>query len=71
VTVGDLSGCIIVAGMPGAGNPTVTSVAARMLPRAARIVHRGSRRAGTATRCTTPWTRATVPGYAPGGVYAA
>jgi len=32
-----LSGCVIVSGMPGAGKTTVTSLAARLLPRAARV----------------------------------
>lgn len=33
----ELSGCVIVSGMPGAGKSTVTALAARLLPRAARI----------------------------------
>jgi predicted kinase len=32
-----LSGCVIVSGMPGAGKTTVTSLAGRLLPRAARV----------------------------------
>jgi len=32
-----LSGCVIVSGVPGAGKTTVTSLAARLLPRAARV----------------------------------
>jgi len=34
---GELSGCVIVSGMPGAGKSTVTRLAARLLPRAARV----------------------------------
>jgi len=34
---GDLSGCVIVSGMPGAGKSTVTELAARRLPRAAQV----------------------------------
>jgi predicted kinase len=37
VTSGELSGCVIVSGMPGAGKSTVTRLAARLLPRAARV----------------------------------
>jgi predicted kinase len=37
VTSGELPGCVIVSGMPGAGKSTVTRLAARLLPRAARI----------------------------------
>jgi predicted kinase len=37
MTSGDLSGCVIVSGMPGAGKSTVTRLAARLLPRAARV----------------------------------
>jgi len=33
----ELSGCIIVSGMPGAGKSTVTALAARLLPRAAQV----------------------------------
>lgn len=33
----ELSGCIIVAGMPAAGKTTVTGQAARLLPRATRV----------------------------------
>jgi predicted kinase len=33
----ELSGCIVVSGMPGAGKSTVTSLAARLLPRAAQV----------------------------------
>ena len=33
----DLSGCVIVNGMPGAGKSTVSTLAARRLPRAARV----------------------------------
>ena len=32
-----LSGCVIVTGMPGAGKTTVTGLAARLLPRAAQV----------------------------------
>ena len=32
-----LTGCVIVTGMPGAGKSTVSTLAARMLPRAARV----------------------------------
>jgi adenylate kinase len=32
-----LDGCVIVTGMPGAGKSTVCTLAARMLPRAARV----------------------------------
>jgi predicted kinase len=34
---GELSGCVIVSGMPGAGKSTVTALAARLLPRAAQV----------------------------------
>jgi predicted kinase len=34
---GQLSGCVIVSGMPGAGKSTVTARAARLLPRAAQV----------------------------------
>jgi AAA domain len=37
VTTPELSGCVIVAGMPGAGKTTITGQAARLLPRAARV----------------------------------
>jgi len=33
----ELSGCIIVSGMPGAGKSTVTALAGRLLPRAAQV----------------------------------
>ena len=33
----DLSGCLIVTGMPGAGKSTVSTLAAQQLPRAARV----------------------------------
>lgn len=32
-----LDGCVIVTGMPGAGKSTVSTLAARLLPRAARV----------------------------------
>ena len=32
-----LSGCVIVNGMPGAGKTTVSTLVARMLPKAARV----------------------------------
>src|ERR1043165_8640422 len=35
--IADLSGCVIVYGMPGAGKSTVTAEAARLLPRAAQV----------------------------------
>ena len=37
VATSELSGCVIVSGMPGAGKSTVTRVAARLLPRAAQV----------------------------------
>ena len=37
MTIGELSGCVLVSGMPGAGKSTVTTLAARSLPRAARV----------------------------------
>jgi predicted kinase len=37
MTLGELSGCIIVSGTPGAGKSTVTALAARLLPRAAQV----------------------------------
>jgi predicted kinase len=37
VTADQLSGCIIVSGMPGAGKSTVTALAARLLPKAAQV----------------------------------
>jgi predicted kinase len=37
VTFGETIGCVIVSGMPGAGKSTVTALAARLLPRAARV----------------------------------
>lgn len=33
----ELSGCVIVTGMPGAGKSTVTDLAARLLPKAAQV----------------------------------
>jgi predicted kinase len=33
----ELCGCVIVSGMPGAGKSTVTDLAARFLPKAARV----------------------------------
>ena len=33
----DLSGCVIVSGMPGAGKSAVTGLAARLLPKAAQV----------------------------------
>ena len=35
--VSDLSGCVIVTGMPGAGKSTVTDLAAHLLPKAAQV----------------------------------
>jgi predicted kinase len=37
VTTHEVSGCVIVTGMPGAGKTTVTSLVARLLPRAAQV----------------------------------
>ena len=37
MTSGELFGCVIVSGMPGAGKSTVTTLAARLLPRAAQV----------------------------------
>ena len=37
MSTGELSGCVIVSGMPGAGKSTVTALAAGMLPRAAQV----------------------------------
>lgn len=37
MSTSDLSGCVIVSGMPGAGKSTVTERAARLLPRAAQV----------------------------------
>jgi predicted kinase len=37
MTPGELPGCVIVTGMPGAGKTTVTALAARLLPRAAQV----------------------------------
>ncbi len=37
VAAHDLSGCVIVTGMPGAGKSTVTRLAARLLPKAAQV----------------------------------
>jgi chloramphenicol 3-O-phosphotransferase len=34
---GELSGCVIVSGMPAAGKSTVTALASRLLPRAAQV----------------------------------
>ena len=34
---GELSGCVIISGMPGAGKTTVTALAAGLLPRAAQV----------------------------------
>jgi predicted kinase len=37
VSFAELSGCVIVSGMPGAGKSTVTALAGRLLPRAAQV----------------------------------
>lgn len=37
VTADEVSGCVIVTGMPGAGKTTITSLAARLIPRAAQV----------------------------------
>jgi predicted kinase len=37
VSTVELSGCVIVSGMPGAGKSTVTAQAARLLPQAAQV----------------------------------
>jgi predicted kinase len=37
MTSGELSGCVIVSGMPGAGKTTVTALAARFLPKSAQV----------------------------------
>jgi predicted kinase len=37
VSSGDVSGCVIVTGMPGAGKTTITSLVARLMPRAAQV----------------------------------
>jgi predicted kinase len=37
MTTAELSGCVIVSGMPGAGKSTVTRLAARLLSRAAQV----------------------------------
>lgn len=37
MTVGELTGCVIVSGMPAAGKSTITELAARLLPRAAQL----------------------------------
>jgi predicted kinase len=37
MTLDGVTGCVIVTGMPGAGKSTVSTLAARMLPRAARV----------------------------------
>jgi predicted kinase len=37
MTIDEMSGCVIVTGMPGAGKTTVTSLAARLMPRGAQV----------------------------------
>jgi predicted kinase len=37
VTIGELPSCVLVSGMPAAGKSTVSGLAARMIPRAARV----------------------------------
>ena len=37
MTNDDVTGCVIVTGMPGAGKTTITSLAAQLLPRAAQV----------------------------------
>ena len=37
MSAGELSGCVIVSGMPAAGKSTVTALAAALLPRAAQV----------------------------------
>jgi predicted kinase len=37
MSTAELSGCVIVSGMPGAGKSTVTALAARLLPRLAQV----------------------------------
>lgn len=37
MTVDEVSGCVIVTGVPGAGKTTVTSLVAQLLPRAAQV----------------------------------
>jgi predicted kinase len=37
VTTDELSGCVIVTGMPGAGKTTITSLVAQLMPRAAQV----------------------------------
>lgn len=37
MTAARLDGCVLVTGMPGAGKSTVTALAARLLPRCARV----------------------------------
>jgi predicted kinase len=37
MSTAELTGCVIVTGMPGAGKSTITRLAARLLPRAAQV----------------------------------
>ena len=37
MTIDDVSGCVIVTGMPGAGKTTVASLVAALMPRAAQV----------------------------------
>ena len=37
MSTAELTGCVIVSGMPGAGKSTITRLAARLLPRAAQV----------------------------------
>ena len=37
VTTDEVAGCVIVTGMPGAGKTTITSLVARLMPRAAQV----------------------------------